>query len=81
MLDLIDFLPKVGMNYYMIESRVPTSYYRRYYDHMHNDTIRKTESVSPKIGDIEITKYTKTKIELLGTVDEYIGYALEWQQR
>ena len=40
-----------------------------------------TESVSPKIADIEIGKYVKNNIKLLETVDEYIAYALEWQKR
>ncbi len=44
-LDTIDFLPKVGMNYFMVESRIPTSYYRRYYGHMHNEACRKPENV------------------------------------
>ena len=44
-LDTIDFLPKVGMNYFMVESRVPTSYYRRYYNHLHNEACRKPEDI------------------------------------
>ena len=45
-LDFIDFLPKVGMNYFMIEFRVPTGYYMRYYGHLYNETNRKPEPVS-----------------------------------
>ena len=40
-----------------------------------------TESVSPKLEGIEITKYKKNDIKLLETVDEYIAYAKEWQKR
>ena len=40
-----------------------------------------TESVSPKVKDIEITKYKKNSITLLETVDEYVSYAKEWQAR
>ena len=46
MLDAIDFVPKVGMNTFMIEFRIPTSYYLRHYDHTHNTENRKPEPVS-----------------------------------
>jgi len=46
MLDAIEFMPKVGMNVFMMEFRIPTSYYKRYYDHMHNDANRPPEPVS-----------------------------------
>ena len=39
MMETIDFLPKVGMNVYMLEFRVPYAYYTRYYDHPHNPTL------------------------------------------
>jgi len=47
MLEAIDFAPKVGMNVFMMEFRIPTSYYKRYYDHMHNEENRPRESVTP----------------------------------
>ncbi len=40
MLETIDFLPKVGMNAYMLEFRVPRAYYDRYYDHPENPTLK-----------------------------------------
>ena len=46
MLEAIDFTPKVGMNVFMMEFRIPTSYYRRYYTHMHNEMNRAPEPVS-----------------------------------
>ena len=46
MLDAIDFLPKVGMNVFMMEFRIPTSYYKRYYSHLHNEEHRPEEPVS-----------------------------------
>ena len=36
MMSAIDFMPKVGMNVMMLEFRVPTAYYERYYDHPQN---------------------------------------------
>ncbi len=45
-LEAIDFIPKLGMNYFMIEFRIPTSYYRRHYNHMYNQMNRPPEPVS-----------------------------------
>ena len=39
MMSAIDFMPKVGMNVMMLEFRVPTAYYERYYDHPQNPCI------------------------------------------
>ena len=51
MLDAIDFAPKVGMNVFMLEFRIPTSYYNRYYNHLYNTENRNPESVTfDKIG-------------------------------
>ena len=46
MLDAIDFLPKVGMNVFMMEFRIPTSYYKRYYAHLHNEENRPPEPIT-----------------------------------
>lgn len=46
MVEVIDFTPKVGMNVIMMEFRIPTSYYRRYYNHLHNEMNRPPESVT-----------------------------------
>ena len=46
MLEAIDFLAKVGMNVFMMEFRIPTSYYNRYYNHFHNTENRPEESVT-----------------------------------
>ena len=46
MYDAIEFMPKVGMNVFMMEFFIPTSYYRRYYNHTHNESNRKPEPVT-----------------------------------
>lgn len=46
MIDAIDFMPKVGMNVFMIEFFVPTHYYSRYYNHTHNEEARAPEPVT-----------------------------------
>ena len=72
-LEAIDFLPKVGMNYFMIEFRVPTSYYRRYYNHMYNDMNRKPEPVS-----IPVIKQWKRQCEAeltkRGLISDDVGH-------
>ena len=44
--DFLDFLPKVGMNTYMIEFRLPRSYYEKYYTHYCNTKNRVPEPIS-----------------------------------
>ena len=46
MFEAIDFAPKVGMNVFMLEFRIPTSYYNRYYNHLFNESIRDPEPVT-----------------------------------
>ncbi len=46
MMDTIDFAPKVGLNVFMLEFRVPRGYYDRYYYHQHNEKNRPAEPVS-----------------------------------
>ena len=48
LLEAIEFFPKLGLNYFMIEFRIPTSYYRRYYNHEYNSA-RKPEPVSIRV--------------------------------
>ena len=45
MYDVIDFVPKVGMNVFMMEFFTP-GYYRHYYNHTYNDVNRKPEPVT-----------------------------------
>ncbi len=45
MLEFIDFLPKVGMNVFMMEFFIPV-YYRFYYNHLANEDARAAEPVS-----------------------------------
>ena len=47
MLNTIDFIPKLGMNVYMLEFKIPTYYYDNYYNHRDNSENRAPESVTP----------------------------------
>ena len=46
MLEAIEFTPKVGMNVFMMEFRIPTSYYRNFYNHVRNQENRTPENVT-----------------------------------
>ena len=46
MLDAIEFIPKIGMNVFMLEFKVPRVYYDWYYNHAQNQENRPKESVS-----------------------------------
>ena len=45
MIDAIEFAPKLGMNVFMLEFRIPSGYYTRYYEHMFNNS-RTPEPIS-----------------------------------
>lgn len=44
--EIIDYMPKVGLNSFMIEFRIPTDYYSWYYNHIRNEQNRPPEPVS-----------------------------------
>lgn len=46
MLETIDLCPKLGMNTYMLEFRIPRHYYSSYYEHYHNADNREPEPIS-----------------------------------
>lgn len=46
MLASIEFMPKIGMNTFMIEFRNPHTYYKDYYNHVKNETNRTPEPIS-----------------------------------
>ena len=46
MLEAIEFTPKVGMNVFMMEFRIPFSYYSRYYNHTDNQMHRAPEPIT-----------------------------------
>ena len=46
MLETIDLCPKLGMNTYMLEFRIPRHYYTSYYEHHQNADNREPEPIS-----------------------------------
>ena len=47
MLEVIDFMPKIGMNVFMMEFFVP-NYYNHYYNHEKNEENRKPEAITSR---------------------------------
>ena len=46
MIDAIELAPKLGMNVFMLEFRIPSGYYSRFYEHKFNEANRNPEPVS-----------------------------------
>ena len=45
-LQYVDFMPKMGLNTFMIQFKVPGTHYNRYYNHWHNEANRSAEPAS-----------------------------------
>ncbi|MBQ2876701.1 MAG: DUF4838 domain-containing protein [Clostridia bacterium] len=46
MLDAIELAPKLGLNVFMLEFRIPSGYYTRYYEHKFNENNRPPEPIT-----------------------------------
>ncbi len=46
--EMIEFLPRVGMNSYFIQFFRPTVFFARWYEHWHNDALLGREEVTPE---------------------------------
>jgi len=55
MMETIDFTAKMCMNTYMLEFKIPRSYYSRYYNHPHNEENRPPEPLS----DMQILQWKR----------------------
>lgn len=53
--EYIDFLPKVGLNTFMLQFRIPSVFYKRYYEATNNESNRRSKPVC----DGEITSLTR----------------------
>ena len=73
MLETIDFTPKVGMNVFMLEFRIPTFYYDCYYDHTLNEENRASEHVS-KTQILQWKRQCETEIAKRGLQFHDIGH-------
>ena len=61
MLDAIELAPKLGLNVFMLEFRIPSGYYTRYYNHQFNEANRTPEPITTE----QIIQWkTQTEIEI-----------------
>ncbi len=72
-LDLIDFLPKVGMNTFMVEFRVPVYYTTDYYNHKRNEKNRPAEKLTNE-GILQWKRATECEAEKRGLVFHDVGH-------
>jgi len=72
-IDFIDFMPKLGMNTYMIEFRIPRSYYEKYYAHFRNDNHRTPEPISDDLV-LQWKRGTEAEIAKRGLQFHDIGH-------
>ena len=73
MLDAIDFAPKVGMNTFMLEFRVPVPYYASYYKHSHNSENRPPEPISNTTA-LQWKRQTEVEINKRGLQLHDVGH-------
>ena len=73
MLDTIDFTPKLGMNVYMLEFKIPTHYYDLYYSHSYNTENRNPEPLS-KAQILQWKRQCETEIAKRGLQFHDIGH-------
>ena len=78
MVSCVDFLPKVGMNVFMMEFFIPTSYYRRYYNHKHNETNRPPEPVT-NLQILQWKRAIETELSKRGLQFHDIGHGFTTQ--
>ncbi len=72
-LELIDFLPKVGMNTFMVEFRVPVYYTTDYYNHKRNEKNRSAEKLTFD-GILQWKRITECEAEKRGLVFHDVGH-------
>ena len=72
-LSFIDFMPKLGLNTYMIEFRIPRSYYEFYYKHFRNAKNRPEEPITDE-QVVQWKRQTETEIAKRGLQFHDIGH-------
>ncbi len=70
--DLIDWLPKNAMNAYFTQAEVPYNFFRRWYEHRENPTL-KNEPVTPDEMD-GMTRATERQLHRRGLLYHAIGH-------
>ena len=71
--DYIDLMPKLGLNTFMIQFKVPGAFYNRYYDHKDTSDIYPSESVSEQTI-IQWTRLTECEMAKRGIMLHSYGH-------
>lgn len=77
--DTVYYLPKIGMNAYMIEGLVPYSYMHKWYGHIGNTRLRKKGQVTSYDMLEEYVDLLQRDVKLLGLQLHTLGHA--WMTR
>ena len=71
--DYIDFMPKLGLNTFMIQFRVPEVFYDRYFGHSNVSKVRGTENVS-RSQILQWTRVTECELAKRGIMLHSYGH-------
>ena len=72
-IEFIDFLPKIGMNTFMVECNIPVFYTDNYYSHKRNNKNRAPESM-PKEVYLQWKRGTECEVKKRGLVFHDVGH-------
>ena len=70
--EMIEYLPRIGMNAYFIQFHTPTAFFRRWYEHWHNNYLPKEELSGERMA--EIRAHLAEEIELRGLMYQAVGH-------
>ena len=73
MIDAIELAPKLGLNVFMLEFRIPSGYYTRYYNHQFNEAYRAPEPITTQ-QIIRWKAQTEVEIQKRGLQFHNIGH-------
>ena len=73
LLDYVDFMPKLGLNTFMIQFRIPGAFYDRFYNHLNTSTTYAPEGVSEKTI-LGWTRRAECEMEKRGIMLHYYGH-------
>jgi len=73
MIECADYYAKLELNVYMLEHLIPVSYYKRYYNHLHNEENRMPEPV-PEWQYLQWKRWCEAEIAKRGLMFHDIGH-------
>jgi len=73
LLDYIDFMPKLGLNTFMVQFRIPCAFYDRYYRHFNTSDTHAPEAVSERTV-LGWTRRAECEMEKRGIMIHYYGH-------